>query len=107
MSRTDAHQEWIARHLDKSIVEEQHDHRSGECDLLPLEQWVAGAKSNPFRWHREHHCNWRIKPEYYYTHPVCSCDMCHPKTRHLRRRDRQQGRRQARAALIEYEEDDE
>jgi hypothetical protein len=69
--RTDQHQSALYRLLDPRLAREMHDHRVGDCDLLPVGEWVR----NPPGW-RAVRCRWDLRLSEYYEHGICGCGMC-------------------------------
>lgn len=101
MSRTDNHRPYRARILDKGSAVATHDHRSGECDLPDLDDWVHERVTE------RTHCGWEIPLSVLSEHPTCGCDMCTGSQyrKRERRRRRHNERRDIENRLREYQDD--
>lgn len=98
MSRTYAHRPTWVHFTDPSVCYPLHDHRTGPCDLPPLEVWFARLRADGWAatW-RASSCAWDVD-----LHAVprgCGCAMCTGRhdRRAERRRDRARTRRELRA----------
>lgn len=89
MSRTIQHLPIEARLRNPRRVQEHHDHSTGECDLLPIEEWLKLA--HPWR---TQNCNWDLRASDYYMNSMCSCSMCHGYGRKEANRARRYAARQ-------------
>lgn len=90
MSRTIAHRPPWARLVDPALRHEHHDHRHGNCDLLPFAAWLA---EDTDRYRRR--CGWDTN--WWATGPTCGCAMC--TQRDWRRAERRRDRHRTRTLL--------
>lgn len=66
---------------------QHHDHRNGECDLLPLDEWLKLPRRK--RW-ATGSCSWSYDWFKHVGDTRCSCDLCrdhighHKKNKRLR-----------------------
>jgi hypothetical protein len=98
MARTHAHRSYTTRLIGSSAPLEHHDHRHGECDLVPFAQWRQLLRREPLhRLNRTRRCVWELSVAE--QQGMCGCELCTRQfdRRQHRRRERQAGRRQARS----------
>lgn len=102
MSRTDAHAPAFVRLLDPHRRVAVHDHSTGPCDLLPLEEWLKDTPG----W-REVRCRWDVRFTDFIENPCCGCSMCTGKAyrRDARRRERHDSRRVIQDGLSDWLDD--
>ena len=74
----------------------RHDHRSGDCDLVPLETWVREANVDSIAL-RDQRCWWEVPQSFLAEHHICGCAMC--TGRFSRRAERKQDRAQAKREI--------
>ena len=89
MSHTRTHMPYTALLFDVRNVVENHDHRHGPCDLVPLHDWAKLARDGQFLW-RARRCIWDLRPGVM----ACGCPMCTQSA--WRREERRRSRHQAR-----------
>lgn len=93
MSRTHKTESFAMQAIHEKDYEAHHDHRNGDCDLPPppKKRGDLGRVGNG-------RCFWTYSKSFWYTHR-CSCDLCGGGTN--RRKERREGKREARQALKE------
>jgi hypothetical protein len=78
MSRTYSHKNYVGRFLSEKNPREVHDHRHGDCDLPPREEWERMLKEarHPYYLFNAYRCAWDFPIDYYITNKMCGCAMC-------------------------------
>jgi hypothetical protein len=90
MSRTDKTKPYHALFLEQNASQEYHDHSVGECDILPLNEWVDLLKNSQGQVAKMPNCGWKLKNSYIAEHPTCGCNLCTESYQHKleRRKER-------------------
>ena len=92
MSNSHAHQPLWALLSDASLRKECHDHRTGPCDLINIDDFIAAAKAGKTSRLR---CRYEVVAELRFK--SCGCRTC---TAHdIRREDRRRSRHESHTDL--------
>lgn len=78
MSRTHSHKNYLGRFSDTKVPKEIHDHRHGECDLPPRQEWERMLKEvrQPHLLFDQYRCVWEFPTDYYVKNKACGCAFC-------------------------------